>query len=420
MQKFWQEHKSLIRTFIAGLPIIVGLCLLIIYLFPEMNEGVARLIASAIFGWGALFGIIVAAERNRVLGQQVDNERLTQALDLLAKTNDKGHPLIEARVGALYSLEALANTHPMNYGAQVIKTIAAYIYENAQKTARDKPGEPDTRAYPSPLGKDVQTAFAVLKSLYDTYAKKLISQNKLKRLDYKAPELLDDIDFSKADFRMLDFQGVEWVELPTLEEAQLQGANLSGARLQGAHLQGANLLEANLSKIKAQGVMLREANLQGTNLQLAELEGAILQFARLKGADLLKAHLNCSDWRNVKIKINEKELEKEELKKSLQKEGLSKSKIEKIIDVGEHGLWQPTSAKILCDDTFLPVEDNYTNTTRLDPHDAQHNWKEMWHDALHNVPKPIYRTVVEHLIIHHTEQGDSPSIKGLRQLLENK
>ena len=74
----------------------------------------------------------------------------------------------------MYSLEALANTHHEDYGAQVMKTIAAYICENAQKTARDEPGEPEERTEPSPLGKDVQTAFAVLKSLYDKYAHDLI------------------------------------------------------------------------------------------------------------------------------------------------------------------------------------------------------------------------------------------------------
>ncbi|MBC6444978.1 MAG: pentapeptide repeat-containing protein [Alphaproteobacteria bacterium GM202ARS2] len=240
------------------------------------------LLASILVGWGALFGIGIAAWRNSELNRQATaalqqaiasekqqaSEQLIEAVKLLARDGIKGTPSIEARIGALYNLEALTHTHPKDYGAQVMKTIAAYICENAQKTARDQPNEPDKRKKPSPLGKDVQTAFAVLKKLYDTYAHTLIQQGKLRRFTYMPLThiplmwIIDDIDFSVADFRKLNFIEVEWIDRPMLKGANFQGAFLTLAQLKGACLWKTQLQHADLRLTQLQGADLEGANLK--------------------------------------------------------------------------------------------------------------------------------------------------------------
>ena len=136
----------------------------------------------------AVWGIFLFLKRNELLGRQVEvasdtqaSNQLTQGMDLLTKVDNDGNPLIVSSIGGLYSLESLVNAKPDAYGAQVMKTIVAYIRNNAQKTALDMPNEPEKRKKPSPLGEDVKTAFAVLERLYERHKKRLIKEGKLHR-----------------------------------------------------------------------------------------------------------------------------------------------------------------------------------------------------------------------------------------------
>ena len=405
MKTLWQDHKGVILTFLIGLLVVIGVCLLIISYSTKMDKEAVQLISSAVIGWGALFGIIVAAERNRELNRQATaallqaeatlqqavaaekqqaSEQLIEAIKLLAQSDKEENPSIEVRIGALYGLEALANTHPMDYGAQIIKTIAAYIYDNAQKTARDKPGKPEERKAASPLGKDVQTAFAVLKSLYDKYAHDLIEQGKLRRFDDKSPTRLDDIDFSVADFRMLNLMGVEWIERPMLIGAKLQGTLLYNAQLKGAYLWMARLQRADLQGAELQGADLWGAKLQKTDLQNTHLQGAGLDRVQLQETKLGGAYLDYSRWHDAKVEDTDKKF------------------------------WQPQSAQIFCDDGFPPLGYGHKPTQRLDPNDTKHNWQKGWAGVLQAIPTSVRHEVVTTLFFNSYEQTkDTLSLRGL-------
>ena len=218
--------------------------------------------------------------------------------------------MIEARLEGLSGLEFLANASPDDYGVQVMKTIVAYILENAQKTARDKPNKPEERESPSPLGEDVRMAFAVLKRLYDRHKKRLIKAGKLHRWFSKSQKP-DDLSFANADFRMLNLISIEWIDMVDLRRAKLQDAYLNGAQLQGADLQRADLRGtqlqvarlqgANLEGVYLYGADLLGADLQGADLQGARLQGANLNFAYLQGADLHMAQLHGADLRDAQL-----------------------------------------------------------------------------------------------------------------------
>ena len=385
--------------FFVGLPLVVKVCLWFIS-FIEITDdrAEAQLIGGGIIGWGALFGIGVAAWRNHELNRQATaalrqaaitekqqaSEQLVETIKLLARSDQEGTPLIEARIGALYNLEALASTHPTDYGAQVMKTIASYIGENAQKTARDKPSEPDKRTEPSPLGKDVLTAFAVLKRLYDEYAHALIAQGRLRRFTYMPLRWIDDIDFSRADFRKLILTDVEWIERPTLRRAQLQGAKLNLAQLKGAVLWYAQLQGANLHSAELQGASLLGANLQKADLRNTHLQGADLPETQWQETDLRGAYLDYSQWHDIKMDGKDKKL------------------------------WQPQSAQILCDKDFPPLTYGHETTQRLDPNDTEQDWQKGWTDVLQVIPTSICHEVVTMLLttVNYAEK-ERRSVQGL-------
>ena len=87
-----------------------------------------------------------AARQAKAATKQADREhkarisnQFTQAMKGLAREDSRGKPLREERIGGLYSLESLAHDDLEGYGVRVMKTIVAYIRENAQKTAGDMP-----------------------------------------------------------------------------------------------------------------------------------------------------------------------------------------------------------------------------------------------------------------------------------------
>ena len=76
-----------------------------------------------------------ASQQAEIAGKRYASEQFSSGVELLAKDNQKGNPAIGARVGGIYALEKLASADPKQYGAQVMKTLVAYIRDNAQRTA---------------------------------------------------------------------------------------------------------------------------------------------------------------------------------------------------------------------------------------------------------------------------------------------
>ena len=302
----------------------------------------ARLLRDSFIAIAAILGIVMAGWRNFALDRQskaaleqakignlqaqhdrdrIASERFSDAVKLLAQKDAENKPAIDARIGGIYSLQTLANNRIEEYGAQVVKTLIAYIKQNAQLTAQPPLKENETPKEARALGEDVKTAFNVLKQLLAAREKDSAEWNK----PADGIKLSDqDLSFSGQDFSRLNLSESQvgglhryiwsWVNLQgaNLLWAHLQTANLRGANLQGAYLwaallhsanlSGANLQNTNLSRASLQGTDLSGANLQdaefartnlrGTNLSGANLQGANFTHAQLQGANLSKAQLH--------------------------------------------------------------------------------------------------------------------------------
>ncbi|QYK43087.1 MAG: pentapeptide repeat-containing protein [Paracoccaceae bacterium] len=88
---------------------------------------------------------------------------------------------------------------------------------------------------------------------------------------------------------------------PDLRHTDLQGADLSGLVLSGAKLKGARLEGANLEKARLEGAELWQARLEGASLGGARLEGANLGQARLEGANLASVQMQGAYLRGVQM-----------------------------------------------------------------------------------------------------------------------
>ena len=298
----------------------------------------ARLLRDLFIAIAAVLGITMAGWRNFALDRQskaaseqaqndsdrIAGERFSDAVKLLAQKNTENKPAIDARIGGIYSLQTLANNRIAEYGAQVVKTLIAYIKQNAQLTAQPPLKENEMPKEARTLGEDVKTAFNVLEQLLAAREKNSAEWNKppdgikLSREDL----IFSGQDFSRLDLRAgqvdglrryiwhsVNLQGAELIGADLqnvgLSVAQLQGVILRGANLQGTSLTGSNLQGADLSgtqlqgaellMAELQGATLEGANLQGANLALAELQGAALRGASMQGANLLGAKLQYAD-----------------------------------------------------------------------------------------------------------------------------
>ena len=274
----------------------------------------ARLLRDSFIAIAAILGIVMAGWRNFALDRQskaaseqakndsdrIAGEQFSDAVKLLAQKDAENKPAIDARIGGIYSLQTLANNHIEKYGAQVVKTLIAYIKQNVQLTAHPPLKENETPQKVRALGEDVKTAFNVLRQLLAAREKNSAEWNK----PSDGIKLSDqDLSFSGRDFSRLDLNADQvgglhryiwsWVNLQgaKLFKAELQGADLEGAKLQGADLTEAQLQGANLTGAQLQGAVLWESQLQGARLYRAQLKTANLK-GNLQGAELSEAKLD--------------------------------------------------------------------------------------------------------------------------------
>ena len=264
----------------------------------------ARLLRDLLIAAAAFFGIEMAYRRNRALDRQANatfrqanasrdriaGEQFSGAAKLLAQKDAENKPAIDARIGGIYSLQTLANNRIAEYGAQVVKTLIAYIKQNAQLTAQPPLKENETPKEARALGEDVKTAFNVLEQLLTTREKDSAEWNK----PPDGIKLSDrDLSFSGQNFSWLDLSigQVDGLYRYIWRLINLQGANLLGVQLQGVDLSGAQLQGVNLPVAQLEGANLSEAQLQNANLWSAYLQGAALSRAKLQSTNLLMAHL---------------------------------------------------------------------------------------------------------------------------------
>ena len=107
----------------------------------------------------------VAIQQAEIAERRYASEQFSKGVELLAKDNQEDNPATGARIGGIYALEKLASADPEQYGAQVMKTLVAYIRDNAQRTAlpvadrennTKKTTAPEKREEAAHLGEDIK------------------------------------------------------------------------------------------------------------------------------------------------------------------------------------------------------------------------------------------------------------------------
>ena len=279
-----------------GIAFAVAVLVLAVAVIAELFDGKSEVFRNWMLGITPFGAAIFWYLRNQVLKQQADagdrqaaagdkqaetdrirltDERFSDAVKLLSQNDENGNPAIAARLGGIFVLEKLANSLVSEYGAQVVKTLFAYIKENIQLTAKPSLAENKTPEKVRSLGEDVKTAFGVLDKLLGAYKQKTMEDFRLSNPDF---------DFCGHDFSWLFLSPVGSIGFCN---CVLFGVDMRGVRLSSCDFRGAGLLQAKLRESFLQG-----ANLQGARLTYAKLQGADLSGTKLLYADFSRAELD--------------------------------------------------------------------------------------------------------------------------------
>jgi uncharacterized protein YjbI with pentapeptide repeats len=200
-------------------------------------------------------------------------ERFTKAIDQLGAVDKNGNPAVEIRLGAISSLEMIANKSDEYYWP-IMETLTAYLRKNSHIEYGEKTFhfEYSNAQKESIEVEDIKTQAKV--SL-DIHA--IVTVIRRRRYFFNYGEA-DHLDLRGTNLREANFQG-----------ANLQGIDLKWAYLGGANFREAKLQEANLEDANLQEVIFVDADLVGANLAGTYLRGANLVGAKLKGVNLIGA-----------------------------------------------------------------------------------------------------------------------------------
>ena len=285
----------------GGIAFAVLMLAVAVAVIDELFDGKSEVFRNWMLGITPIGAAIFWYLRNQVLKQQADasdrqaaasdrqaetdrlrltDERFSDAVKLLSQNDENGNPAIAARLGGIFVLEKLAESPGLKYFAQVVKTLAAYIKENIQLTAKPPLVENKTPEESRSLGEDVKIAFDVIDKLLGTYKQKTMEHFRLSNRDF---------DFCGHDF--------SWLFLSLIRNINFCNCMLLGIDMRGVHLSLCDLRGADLSHAKLQKSVLRQANLQGARLEYANLQGADLSGAKLLYADFSRAILG----RDIKL-----------------------------------------------------------------------------------------------------------------------
>ncbi len=247
--KWWETLSGLkqIYLFISGIIsviliiLFIALCSQIILLpfgksnIDSINSNFALAFLGTISGGVALFGGFIAILRSETNERQTYTEeqgmitdRINKAVEGLGKNNEKGNPVIEIRLGALYALERIAKDSIRDH-VQIMEIICAYVRHN--RPLLDKI---------IPVSEDIQAALTII-GRRDQWPD---AKKRLKR--------------EKQQGYRIDLRNCN------LYRAQLRRANLIGAWLRGSNLTYAVLTNANMSNAWLNGVTLNHALLTNT------------------------------------------------------------------------------------------------------------------------------------------------------------
>ena len=280
----------------------------------------------------------IADRQNQISREGHYTEVFGKAVELLGATrNSEGGtlvPVVESRVGAIFSLERLSKISQTDYGS-IVETLSAYV--------REQCGVRSIFAYEG-TDPDEEGISAEEKSMR---TKRWVGALQEWVMNLKQDPLANRADIAAA-LTVLSRrkEGRHWTAAtnqgevdPNLSGANLQGANLwaitkgfvddvsiGGAHLEGAVLDGScleassfvgfrvqheltatRLVPRSLVGIFAMGLVLKNAHyfpiLDGANLDLAVMDGVECNDARFRGARVVRANFKSSKLENAKFGV---------------------------------------------------------------------------------------------------------------------
>lgn len=207
--------------------------------------GGAVLLIGLVFTWRNLRATQIKLDIDRE-GQLTN--RFTAATTQLGAQLGDGDPNVEARLGGIYALAAIARDSPRDYWP-VMEILTAYVRHNAvwSEAPQSKP-RTDIQAILTVLGRS------------------------------EPPEARASRFDQKLDLRSADLRGAEFWDAH-LERTDFWGAHLEGAQLWGACLNDAKLVKAHLVGANLKGAKFAGADLGDADLTRADLDGADLRNA---------------------------------------------------------------------------------------------------------------------------------------------
>ncbi len=246
---------------------------------PKIKDNSIRDLAIAFFGTisgiGALFGVYLAilrseentrqnkiandqsktADKQAITAEQgLITDRINKATEGLGKFNDKGDPIIEVRLGALYALERIAQDSIRDH-IQIMEILCAYIRHASLKNKADKTKSPT---------EDIQAALTII-GRRDKWPKGK------KRIEKEYKERY---------------------------HINLNNCYLYGAKFSRGNLVNATLIEANLSYAWFNDTDLSDAALGDAILVNAWFEDTILKNTELSDATTTGVHARDGDFSN--------------------------------------------------------------------------------------------------------------------------
>lgn len=252
-------------------------------------------------------------------------ERFTRAIDQLGAVDKDGNPAMEIRLGAISSLEMIANKSDEYYWP-IMEILTAYFRKNSHIEYGERTFHFE---YSNAKKESIEVEDIKIQAKVPLDIHAIVTVIRRRRYFFNSGEA-DHLDLRRTNLREANFQGanlqganLKWAYLgganfreaklqevdledANLEEAVFVNADLTGAYLTGAYLRGANLVDAKLKEVYLIGADFRKGFLQGINLQgaspvLANFERVNLKGANLEKADLMDANLDRTCLKDVNL-----------------------------------------------------------------------------------------------------------------------
>ena len=237
---------------IVGMLVVLAIGVFFSWVFWEDLHGDRDSLSTTIRNQGLLIGgvigVLLALWRSKVAERQTATARESLLNDQYQRGADMlGSTVLSVRMGAIYVLRRLAETHPKQYHVPVMELFCVF--------ARHPTMDQELASESDSLQEDVQAVMTAIGGRSKA-----------------------GLEFERAESYQLKLHGAD------LRHANLYGANLAGANLSGARLNDAILLGANLSCAVLVKANLTRANATQAKLCWANLSKATLHYTNLSGA----------------------------------------------------------------------------------------------------------------------------------------